>query len=141
NKIAALHSRSFERHRFIPAQKRANTRYHLTRAERLRDVIIGADLQSYHPIRLFVASRQNEHGRTRKSVDTAQLTADLQAIESGKHQVQDDQVRGIAPCFGESNGSIGGVVDPEALFFEIVFQQSDKIVVIFDDQNLLYHDT
>ena len=90
-------------------------------------------------IGLFVAGRQNEYGRAGEPIDAPKLAANFQTVESRQHQIQNDEIRWIAADFSKSNGPVGSVIDSEAFLFEVVLQQLDEIVIVFDNQNFFQH--
>jgi len=83
--IAAVDSQAGWRHRFVAAQKGANASNDFTSAKRLRDIVIGTQLQSNYPISLLASSGQNKNRRSDKSFVTPQLTTNLESIQSRKH--------------------------------------------------------
>src|SRR5262249_39802772 len=121
---------------FVTTQKRTDARDDFARAEWLRNVIICTKFQSNDSISFFASSRQNQNRCAQKSIVASQLAANLESVESRKHQIQDDQVRWVASGFGQSKGSVGSVIDLKAFFLEVVFQKLDKISFVFNDQNL-----
>src|SRR5438477_34413 len=67
---------------------RLHARDELTRAERLRHVIVGAELEAEDAVDLAVARGQHDD---RDLAGRAQTAADLEAVHSGEHHVEDDK--------------------------------------------------
>ena len=72
-----------------PAQDRPDARDELARAERLGQVVVGAELEPEQLVELVVAGREH-HDRDRRVA--AQLAGDVEAVEAGQAEVEDDQV-------------------------------------------------
>ncbi len=71
------------------SQQRVNARDELARAERLGHVVVGADRQPDEQVGLAVARGQHEHGQGTVALD---LLADFDAVETGQHEVEHDEV-------------------------------------------------
>ena len=65
----------------------------LARAERLRQVVVGADGEPDDEIRLGVAGGEHQHGDRAVALDAP---AHLEAVEAGEHEVEDDEI-GLEP--------------------------------------------
>jgi hypothetical protein len=76
-----------------------HTRGQLTHGERLRHVVVGAHAEPDQHVRLVVA-RGEHHDRHRAG--RLDAPADLQAVETRQHDVEDQQV-GL-PCLGRVHG-------------------------------------
>ena len=68
-----------------------DARDELAGAERLRQVVVGALVETEQLVGLLAARGGHDDRRLRAGVDAA---ADLDAVEAGQHQVEHDQVRG-----------------------------------------------
>lgn len=73
-----------------PAQERPDPRHELADAEGLAEVVVGADAEADLEVRLGVARGQHEHRHAAVALDPA---ADLEAVQAGEHEVEDDDVR------------------------------------------------
>ena len=76
--------------RFHPPQERSDTRPQLPRAEGFRDVVVCAQVQSHHPLRLL--GSRGQHDDRRANACPAQLAADFIAVLLGEHNVEQDEV-------------------------------------------------
>ena len=72
-----------------PPQQRAHAAPELADRERLRDVVVGAELEPDHLVELVVAGREHDdrHGAARP-----EALADLEPVELRQHQVEHDEV-------------------------------------------------
>src|SRR5664279_5828740 len=70
----------------------------LARRERLRDVIVGAELETGDTIGLFIprGEHQDRHLRLR-----AHLPADLEAVDARQPDVEHDEPHGVTPQLGD----------------------------------------
>src|SRR5687768_9130619 len=84
-----------------PPKNRLHSRDELPRAERFCHVIVGAHPKTDEDVGLRVASRQHENGGWPVSLNPS---ADLEAINSGKHYVEDDEI-GIQP-FAQADAGV-----------------------------------
>ena len=71
-----------------PAQHRPDPERQFAGAERLGDVVVGAELEAEHA----VASSPSAVSMTIGTRPRAEPPADLQAVDPGQHQVEDDEV-------------------------------------------------
>ena len=76
----------------LPAQHRPHPRQQDLRTERLGHVIVGPEVQAADDVRLlaFGGEHDDRHGLGPRIVP--QSLADGQAVDAGKHQVQEDQI-------------------------------------------------
>src|SRR5678809_1730733 len=81
-------------HRLLSAKQRPDSRNELAHAEGFGDVVVGAEFKSNNAIGLVAACSENQYGCTGILLVSSQLTADLEPIHSGKHQIQNHEVCG-----------------------------------------------
>ena len=81
-----------------PAQHGLQPGRQLARRERLRDVVVGADLEAEHAVDLLVARGQH-HDREIGAV--ADLAADVEAVDARQADVEDDDADLVAAELGE----------------------------------------
>jgi hypothetical protein len=67
----------------------------LAHAERLGQVVVGADAEPHQDVGLVVAGGQHQHRHGRCGLDPA---AHLVAVEAGQHHVEHDQVGRVLRC-------------------------------------------
>ena len=70
-------------------QDGSHPRHQLARRERLRHVVVGAELEAHDAVRLLAARRQQDHGSRAARADRA---TQLQPADAREHDVEDDQV-------------------------------------------------
>src|SRR5437868_8038467 len=73
------------------AHDRPHPRNELARIERLRHVVVGADLEADDLVHVLIARGEHEH---RQITALADPLADLDAVDVGQHEVEDDE-RGL----------------------------------------------
>ena len=87
----------------------------LARAERLGEVVVGADGEADDQVGLGVAGREHEDRYRALPLDAL---AHLEAVEAGEHEVEDDEV-GLEPLARlHAAGTVAGDLDGEALAAE-----------------------
>ena len=91
---------------------RLDARQQLLEAERLGDVVVGAEMQALDPVGRRVASRE-EDDRRRHAV-TAEPLDDLDPVDAGHGDVEDDEVGAGRHDLGERLATVGRGVDLEA---------------------------
>ncbi len=96
------------------AQHRADTSQQLTRVERFRNVVVGADFQPHDAIDLF-AFRGDHNDRHRVALAT-QTAADGQAVFARQHQIEHHQMEGFTGQQAIHLLSVGNAANLEALF-------------------------
>jgi hypothetical protein len=108
-----------------------DARHQLAGFERLRQVIVRAQLQAEHAIGNFAARRQHDDGH---GIIPADLPAHLEAVLAGQHHIEDDDVRQLAPK--EPDGLVGmeGWNALQSELGEIIREQAPQLLVVVDDQ-------
>ncbi len=116
------------------AQQRAHARDHFVRAERLGDVVVGAQLQPDDAVRLFGAGGEHDDRHGGRARVAAQRAADLEAVEAGQHQVEQHEIRQrpahrrqhLGPGMQQVHGKPGAA--------QAVAEQVRDVVVVFDHE-------
>ena len=80
------------------AQHGVDAGQQLARVEGLGQVVVGADLEADDAVDVLALG--GEHDDRRAVVGGAQAPADRQAVLAGQHQVEHDQVDGLAQSAG-----------------------------------------
>jgi hypothetical protein len=65
----------------------------------------------------------------------ADLPADVQAVDAGQHEVEDDQIRGLGGQRGQRPRTVVGHVDAIALPLQIVLDDLADRRLVVDDQH------
>ena len=108
----------------------------LARIERLRQIVVGAELEADDAVGLLALGGQHQHRHVGRRADAP---AGLEAVEVGKHDVEDDRVRRAPLQLGKAG--IGGRrgADRKAVALEIVREHGGQARIVVDDQDLFRH--
>ena len=115
-----------------PPQDGPDARGQLAVAERLGDVVVGAEFEAHDLVDLVVAGG---HHDDRDAAALPQPPADLDAGQAGHHQVEQDDVRAVPVEQGQPLLAVGGGEDLEALLGEHVAQGVAIGRLVLDDQD------
>ena len=117
---------------------RADARGQLAQAERLRDVVVGAELEARDAIVLARARRQHDDGHMLQVRARLDDPADFDAVDDGQIQIQDEQIR---RAFGHrlerrvaAPGDVGFGV---GVALERVLDEAGDVSLVFDDQDMV----
>ena len=114
-------------------QHGAHARDQLARIERLRQVVVGAQLETDDAIDVGAVRGEHDH-RHRQAV--AQPAQHLEAAERGQHHVEDHQVERMR-LLGEPLERLGAVAHQrhlEALAGQVLGEHLAELAVVVDDQ-------
>ena len=114
-------------------QQRAHPREEGTRAERLGQVIVRAEVECAHEVLLLAAGRQHHDRNARLPADRL---ADVEAAAAGQVDVEDGEVRRLARERAQRGGHVGTLHDDEARLREREADQREQVVVVIDDEDL-----
>src|SRR6202040_4383821 len=119
--------------RLLSLQHGSNARQKLPKAERLGDIVIGAEFQPDHPVDLVapIAGSDN-HRNIGARPDLAQQVEPILLV---KPQIENDEIK---LAFGQMTQQLlmsGCREAAHVVVFEIVDDHASHDVVIFDDQN------
>ena len=116
-----------------PAEEGLDPAHQLAQAERLRQVVVGAELEADHLVDLVVAGGEDEDrhlGAGRP--DAAQ---DLEAVDAGEPDVEDDQVGRLVGRDVEALLARARDGDLVAFLLERVLDPARDRVLVFDDED------
>ena len=116
-----------------PPQQRLHAGDELADAERLGDVVVGAELEAADDLLLLALG--GEHDDRQLELPLADLPADFVAVELRQHDVEQQQVGRFAERRGESGVAVRGRADVVALRAKIVGQPAEQGGVVFDDED------
>ena len=114
-------------------QHRPHPRHHLARAERLADVVVGAQLQPQQPVNLFDARRHHDDGHRREGAD---LATDVDAVTARQHQVQQHQIRRVGAHRVDHQPAIGQDPGLETGSIQVSTDQDGQLRLVLDHQQL-----
>ena len=102
------------------------------RVERLRHVVVGAELEADDRVDVVRAGREHEDRRLGPAAD---LAADLEPVALREHEVEDHEV-GIEPRMQrERLVSVECRDDPEALLLQVQPKEVDDVPLVVDDED------
>jgi hypothetical protein len=101
--------------------------------------MLSAQFKSDNTVGFFAPSRQHQNWGRRIFFMPPYLPAYLKAIDARQHQVQQDEIRRVSPHLRNCKAAVCGVADAESFLFEVVLQQFDQVMFVFNNQNLLRH--
>src|SRR5919106_1504132 len=114
------------------AQERAHATHELPDGERLRDVVVRADLEADDLVHLVAPGRQ--HDDRNGALEPAHAAADLEASELGKHEVEDDEVDRRLDEALERLFSVARLHHPVALALERIREELlDRLLVVDEE--------
>lgn len=108
-------------------------------AERLGDVIVGAEFETQNAVDFGGPGGEHDDGDAGGGGVAAEELADFQAVHLGEHDVEEDEIGGIEAGGLEGFGAVGGGDHLEAGTFQIEGDQFDGIGLVVHDQDL-WHD-
>ena len=88
-------SRRSDAARAEAAQDRADAQHELLRAERLREVVVGAEREAANAIRLFAARGEHEHRDVARGRLRAKLLEHVVARGARQHEIEHDERRDV----------------------------------------------
>ena len=108
-----------QRHGCDPAapQRGVHARHQLAHAERLREVVVGPDLERVHLVVLAAACR--DHDDRRQDALGARPLGDRPAIEAGQHEIDDGDVGPLEAQLAQTALAVLGPLDVEPAVPEV----------------------
>ncbi len=119
----------------LAPKNRSNAGHELAGAERLGDVIVGAQLQPHQLVRLVVTGGEHDD---RQSGGAPDLAGDVEPVDARQAKVQDHEVRVLGVDAHESLAPVPGTEHREAGALEVVAHDLGDLVLVVDDQNRLH---
>ena len=119
-------------HVAAPPDECAQSRQQLAEVERLREIVVGAGVESFDLVVDGVARGEHEHGRVRALAPD--LAADVDTVANGKDDVEDDGV--VVVDGGEERGAVtvGRVVDGVGRLPKSARDGFAQLTVVFGEQ-------
>ena len=114
-------------------RERAQAGEQLVERERLREVVVGADVEARHAIGDRVACRQHQHGRP--DAVGAQPATRLEAVDLGQHDVEHDRVVVVRLAHPERVLAARRDVGRMALLGESATQECRDLRLVLDHEN------
>ena len=116
-----------------PPHERPQPREELGERERLRQVVVGARVETGDAVVDAVARREHEHRRPHAVL--ANPAADLEAVDPGEHEVEHDRV--VLGGLGHPDGVVAGAgdVDRMTLLDEAAVQEARHLQLVLDHED------
>ena len=124
-----LDSLGFER---SPAQLCAHTCQQFGHSERFGDVVVGSPVEAAYPVSFVGAGGQHQD---RDIGELAQLSADLEPIEVGQHDVEQHKIWGELGGLSQGCVAIFGGDDCVAAQVQVEFDELPVVQLIVDHQD------
>jgi hypothetical protein len=102
------------------SQQRIDSGQQNLRLHRFDDVVVGPEFQAEHLVEIVVACREDENGI---GVGRPQLPAYRESILARQSEIEDDEVRNVAPHVIDDAIAAGGGGHPEIVRREIIADQ------------------
>ena len=117
----------------MAAEQALDAGQQLGEVERLGDVVVGAELEAVDHVVRLVARR--EHEDRREVAVLAQPLADLEAVDLGQADVEQDQV--VAPRLrrGQAGAAVAGDVDVVVLAVQVDAEALGEGLLVLDQQD------
>jgi hypothetical protein len=121
------------RNRLLTPKQCAYSRDELSHAEWLGDVVICPELEAYNTVRFIAACSENEYWSAGIFFVPPELAADFKPIHAGQHEIENQQVCGIASHFRQRQAAVGDGSDTKPLSFQVIAKQPRYIRLVFDN--------
>ena len=106
----------------------------LVERERLREVVVRAEVETAQLGREIRARREDEHRKVGPLA--AQLGEETEPVEAGQQQIEDDELVRLGQRCREPRGAVLDAVDDEALGLEPEPQELEDPRLVLDYQDL-----
>src|SRR5256885_1304429 len=120
------------------AEQRLDTRKQFAGTERLGDVIVGAHLEAHDAVGFIAARGEHQDGEPIERVVPANFPADVQAGKLWKHEIEKQEIRRRFFQGTQAGAAVEGSLDLEPFVREIVSDEFDDILVIFNNQDAFH---
>src|SRR6185312_4269561 len=124
---------------FLAAQVRFDAGHQFTRAERLRHVIVAADLETEDAVDFIGTSGKKDDGRAPEWSGLADPAAKIETILAGEHYIKHDKIRLPFHEIAQRGAFAIQETHVEAAARQVVFDQRRQFGFIFDDGYLPGH--
>src|SRR5690348_10601251 len=117
-----------------PPEQRADARQQLEHTAWLGDVVVGAQSEAEHLVRLLTARGQDQHGHLEPVI--AKALQNAVTVHPGEHQIEDDEIGEPLAGTREAGLAIFGDGDLVSLDLEAGSQAVREIRIVLDDENV-----
>ena len=116
-----------------PSQQRPNAREQLIEAERLRQIVVRACVQTEHDVILVTMCGQEKYRHRRLA--GAEATNDLEARLAREHDVEYEQVVVVHVRLEQTVGAVVRDVDGVSLLTEPLLEEARDLLLVFNYQD------
>jgi len=99
------------------------------------DVVVGSQLQADDGVRFLGFGGQHDDRKHRCCRSRSKAFADLEAVDLGQHQIEDDQIGLLLLCLPETVHTGLGRDGLIAFLLQIQFDQLENVVLVFNDED------
>jgi len=118
-----------------PAQHRADPQHQLLGRERLGEIVVGAEGESFDPVGLFLARGENDDAQVLRLLEAAQLGQHVVPGRARQHQVEHDEVGSLFPSRPERVAAIRGRRDAVPRLGEMIRHERGDIGLVVDHED------
>src|SRR5439155_12221954 len=101
--------------------------------ERLRQVVVGAEVQTFNSFVYIPVRGEKEHRRIHAL--SAHLAQDTEPVASWQHDVEYDRIVCLSENLSERRATVVHEVNHQILLREAVAQKASEFLFVFDDQH------
>lgn len=117
----------------VAAKQGSDAGQEFVATERFRQVVVGAGIQALDAVFDPAAGGEDEDATSES--EAAKLPADGKAIQLGKHEIEQHQIRLLVECARQSIGAIGTGQHTVAPTFQAVGEDGAHAEFVFHDEN------
>ncbi|MNF66341.1 hypothetical protein D3C84_481310 [compost metagenome] len=117
------------------AQQGLDARQQLARAERLAQVVVGAQLQADHPVGLVGAGGEHDHRHRGEALVLAHPAAQAETVLVGQHHIENHQVRRLRGHGRAEPRAVADRAHLETGAAQVCLQQFANLLVVVDQED------
>ena len=121
------------------AQHGLHARNEFAGAKRLSDVVVRAEFEAEDAIGFAAFRGQKNYGYGGQAGSLSDGAANLQAVLSGDHDVEDEECGPLAFGVGEDIRAGGINANREAFVFQVMADQAGNVGIVFNDEDAWFH--
>ena len=119
-------------------QQRFDARKQLSRAERLRDVIVGAHFEAHDAVGFVAARGEHQDGQAVQRFVLANFAANFQAGKFRQHQIEKQQIGRSLLERAQAGAAVKSGADLKTFIGEVVTNEFDDVAVVFDNKDAFH---
>ena len=118
-----------------PPQQRPHPRHQLPHTEGLGQVVVGATVEPEHFVHFVAPGGKHQDGRVGITRITANRAAQRHAVQAGQHQVEHDQLEGLAAGQGQRVVAVALRDDRQTLELQVQLDELADVRVVLDEEH------